>query len=392
MSGRIAQINLVLLGLTLSRVGWGVDLAPEFPAAGVVRSDRTVQILVPGAGMSIYGRYLGPAAGCVGRADPKQLQTPNPRAAEPAFVDLSVYPKDLCDVQVLIDGEPAGLLYVSEKQINFKVPQDSPESAMAEIRVVYRGQSSAPLELKAGFEQTTISLDQPAYTDMPVWIRVELPFEFTGLVRYPFVLGPAGFGCNEVEVRRSGQTLPLLPGSNWMRYGVAFAGNICGSYGQPTKAVEQGRLPLHLLYRFDTPGTYEVRFTLRRSPFGASQPGEMRAQSAWTPIEILPARPNQRAEWLNDLRNNVPSDSADLLADVLPSVLGLPDDASLEVVMRSLYHSDATVQRYALNGLFYWPDELTSRRLLALLESRGPNDEIVRFLSRQTESRAARAK
>jgi hypothetical protein len=207
MSSRIAPINLVLLGLTLSQVGWGANLAPEFPAAGVVRGDRTVQFLVPGAGMSIYGRYLGPAVGCAGKADPKQLETPNPRAARPGFVDLSMYPKELCDVQVLIGGEPAGLLYVSEKQINFKIPQDSAESGTAEIRVVYRGQSSTPLELKAGFEQTTISLDQPAYTDMPVWIRVELPFEFTGVVRYPFVLGPAGFGCNEVEVRRNGQAL-----------------------------------------------------------------------------------------------------------------------------------------------------------------------------------------
>ena len=110
MSGRMAQINLVLLGLTLSQVGWGVNLAPEFPAAGVVRGDRTVQILVPGAGMSIYGHYLGPAVGCAGKADPKQLEIPNPRAARPGFVDLSIYPKELCDVQVLIGGEPAGLL------------------------------------------------------------------------------------------------------------------------------------------------------------------------------------------------------------------------------------------------------------------------------------------
>jgi hypothetical protein len=44
--------------------------------AGVVRGDRAVQILVPGAGMSIYDRHLGPAAGCAGIADPKQREKP----------------------------------------------------------------------------------------------------------------------------------------------------------------------------------------------------------------------------------------------------------------------------------------------------------------------------
>jgi len=49
MSGAVAHTNLVLVGLTLSRLLLAVDVAPEFPPAGVVRGDRTVEILVPGA-------------------------------------------------------------------------------------------------------------------------------------------------------------------------------------------------------------------------------------------------------------------------------------------------------------------------------------------------------
>jgi uncharacterized protein (TIGR03437 family) len=78
---------------------------------------------------------------------------------------------------VLIGDQPAGLLFVSEKQINFKVPQDSPENGIVDLRVVRMGQSSPPVAMDAGFEKTIISLEQPAYAGMPVWLKVDLPFE-----------------------------------------------------------------------------------------------------------------------------------------------------------------------------------------------------------------------
>src|SRR5690348_8074215 len=77
---------------------------PEFPAAGVVRGDQMVQILVPGAdGMTIYGTHLGPTPGCSATADPNLRETPNPRNPDPASTNLSVYPKELCGTRVLID-------------------------------------------------------------------------------------------------------------------------------------------------------------------------------------------------------------------------------------------------------------------------------------------------
>ena len=86
---------------------------------GCSRGNRAAQILVPGAGMSIYGRHLGPDVSCARSADPKQRETPNPRASAPAFLDLAVYPKELCDVQILIGGAwPDSFTYQRNRSIS----------------------------------------------------------------------------------------------------------------------------------------------------------------------------------------------------------------------------------------------------------------------------------
>jgi hypothetical protein len=262
------SVAFLFSGLCLQSLVWGADPPPQFTSDGVVGQARAGR-LVPGALMSIYGRFLGPPAStCAPSAD-------------------SLHAGNACDTQVLIGDKPAQLLFVSAGQINFKVPPDAPPSGDAKLRVVYRGQSSMPLTMQAGPEKTTVSVDQPAHAGMPVWLRVELPFE-NGTIRYPYVLGLAGFGCNEVEVRRNGQPLPLIPGSDRMQSPGAIVGNICGSAGTESPP-NNDRLPLHLLYDFGAPGTYEVRYTLRSTPFGGlSQPG-FKVRSEWTPFEILPA-------------------------------------------------------------------------------------------------------
>lgn len=359
---------------------WCADPPPQFTAEGITR-----KIIVPGEGISIYGINLGPGhGGCAATADPQARETINPRNPNPEFASVAVYPKDLCETQVLIADRPAGLLFVSDKQINLKIPQDSPEGGDVEIRVVYKGQSSSAVRLPAGFEKTTLSLDQPAYTDMPVWLKVELPALWQNSLQYPFVTGPAGFGCTQVEVRRNGQLLPILPGANWYRRGFAIAGNICGSYG-PQRA--GGRVPIHLLYRFDQAGTYEVRFTLRNGPMELTGRTQTRAQSEWTPIQILPAIPKQRADWLDAIRKRAPAEPAELLSDILPGILGLADNASLEILLGYLYHPDSSVRRFAEGGLTYWPDDVSSRRLLALLQTKGPSDQLVRSLLWSEEMR-----
>ena len=352
--------------LILATCAAGADFPPEFTAAGVARGTKPARMMVPGTYLTIYGTHLGPPPGKCS-----------------AVIAASNWPREFCGTQIFIGGIPTELLYVSDKQINFKVPQDSPKNGMVEIRVVYDGQVSRPVAMKAGFEPATVSLDGPAYTDMPIWLKIDLPFEFTGVVRYPFILGPAGFGCNEVEVRRDGHMLPLLPGSDWTRYGVVIGGNICGSYS-PAGDTQTDRLPLHLLYRFDGPGIYEVRYTLRSMPVGVALPQTaFRIRSEWTPIEVLASRPGERSEWLRSIRDRAPSDPSELLTNTLPSLLGVPDDASFDIVAGYLYHANAAVQRYTLDGLSYWPDEYTLQKLRGLQQTRGPSDAVTRYLTRQ---------
>ena len=323
----------LLTGLLLAGLGWNAEAPPEFIPEGI-----TSRILTPGAILTMYGLHLGAAGQCIA-----------PRSS----VNPPVYPLEICGTQVFVGGEPAGLLYASEKQINFQVPQDSPKSGTADLRVVYNGQWSKPLTMEAGFDKMTIRLDQPAYTDMPVWLKVESRSSAKVGIAYPSLLGPAGFGCNEVEVRRDGKLLTRLPGSSWNRGPMAGSGPPCGGFGAAAKG-SADRLPLHLLYRFDEPGTYEVRLTLRVSDAAASK---TRFQSEWTPIEVQPANHFQRAQWLADVRNRHPMDAEELLSDVLPSLLGLPDEASLDIVRSYLDHPDERVRRLAANGLCYWPQQ-----------------------------------
>ena len=105
--------------------------------SGAERADS----LAAGRVASVFGLNLGPAKGCTATADPKQRETPNPDRPNQTEVELSVFPQQLCGVEVRIGGKRAGLLYVSSKQINFKVPQDVPTHGDSDVRVSYNGLS-----------------------------------------------------------------------------------------------------------------------------------------------------------------------------------------------------------------------------------------------------------
>jgi hypothetical protein len=215
---------------------------------------------------------------------------------------------------------------------------------------------------------TTLSLEQPAYVNGPVWLRVQAqhppPY---GDVRYPVGIAPADFGCQDVEVRRDGKMIPripLPPSAN-----SSGGGLMCGSIGLPGHEMpHQGRLPLHLQYRFDKPGVYEVRYTrwpaMPRSPAMAPL-----TQTAWTQIEIQPIQPLRPGP--------PPQDPGEALSDYLPGILGFPDDAHLRLLTDYLYHPSDTVRRYASLGLDYWPAEQIDRHLTELLHTRGPSDVLV---------------
>ena len=354
---------LVLSGIAQAQSGVPTFRADRvLPAGGA----RPVQ-LAPGMLVSIYGTDLGPRAGCMGQADTKKRETPSPLRPDQAFVETLIYPTELCGVQVMFGETPSGLLYVQDGQINFKVPQDAPMDGTAPVRVVYRGRSSAAVEMHLGLEMATLALEQPAHVGGPVWVHMQTPpFPWHGNVQYPVGVHPADFGCHEVEVRRNGTPLPRIP----MRATGGIAnGLMCGSIGIPGHEMQhKNRLPLHLQYRFDKPGLYEVRYTRRRAPPGTrdSQPI---FQTAWTQIEILPAQ--------HETTHAAPEDPAEALSDYLPSILGFPDEAHLSLVTGYLYHPNDTVRQYTSLGLAYWPDDDVNRRLTQLLHTRGPSDVVV---------------
>ncbi len=357
--------------------------APSFEAGRVLPSGRDRAVpLAPGLLISIYGNHLGPVTGCEGFADARRRETPNPLRPNQIFASTLIYPKALCETQVLVGGVPAGLLYVQERQINFKVPQETPVEGTAEIRVIYRGHSSRGVRLPLGLESSLISLESPARVGMPVWLKLSM-LGMEARVQYPFDIHPADFKCHDVEVRRDGKPLPRFATLATQAIGgILTSGPRCGSVGLPSESHHIGRIPLHLQYRFDQPGTYQVRYTIHREfPPGASPV----IRSAWTAIEILPGTPRERTQWLKELSAQAPVDTVALLTDFLPNLLGVPDQQSLELLSRYLYHSDSLVRRYAMCGLTYWPGPEAEAVVREAMSRKGPTDVAVQFLLRTPE-------
>ena len=339
-------VAFLFSGLCLQALLWGADPPPQFTPEGVVGQAKA-GILVPGAGMSIYGRYLGStASGCAASADNR-------------------YASNACDTQVLIGDKPALLLFVSERQINFKVPLDVPPSDGAELRVVYRGQSSMPLTMQVGPEKTTVSLDGVARVDGPVWIHVELPGSL-GL-SYPQMSNPWDFGCTRFEVRKDGNLLPPL---SHPPVGGIYNGPPCpGEISLRNTDGAKSRLPLHLQYRFTDPG---VLRRVRPCPAiptislrSGGNPGTVRLDSHSSPPRH--AAHHRRPPSPGPHRNSLQLSTA-------PDLLALPDDEALGIVLEYLYHPNVYVHQYASAALSYWPPVPSSIQAARrkLLRTKGP--------------------
>lgn len=100
------QLTAVLEGVPQSAVTVTALMPPSFEARGVVNAASFAQELAPGSFASIFGSGL--AAGSVAVAAPP-------------------YPPALAGVQVLLNGRAVPLHFVSDGQINFLVPEDTPE-------------------------------------------------------------------------------------------------------------------------------------------------------------------------------------------------------------------------------------------------------------------------
>jgi hypothetical protein len=213
--------------------------------------------------------------------------------------------------------------------------------------VLFEGRSGYSLKLPPTQEIAKLSFEEPVRVGGPVWARVEPPNNYHQTFQYPVGLKPDDLGCHEFEVRRNGVLLPRIVVRNSIR---PSGGLICGVISIPGRPMKHpGRMPLHLQYRFETPGIYEVRYTRKESQLG---PGRDKTlfRSDWTRMEVLPAATAPIA--------SPPQDPVEILSDFLPNLLGFPDGERLSVVLDYLYHPEQTVRRYAANGLGYWPDSV----------------------------------
>jgi hypothetical protein len=313
--------------------------------------------LMPNEVASMYGRNL--AAGA---------------CAYPAAAN-GIYPTEVCGVQVIVAGVPAQLLAVLERQINFKVPAEAPTSGEAAIVVTVRGVSSQPVMVPFGKLKVVLSLAGPAYVHMPVWIDVDRPRPYD--IRYPYALDPRDFGRGRFEVRRNGVLLKPFETrpDNEGRARNGGSGSIA-PVGSP-----QGRLPLHLQYRFNVPGKYEIRFI----GTGIDRQTPQADESDWTEIEILPFSYAERENWIRERIAKMPSKPGMLVGDAIPELLAWPDALALSAVLPELYDRDDLVRRFTAASLTMFDSAILAKQLTALVREKGPTEEIARILDGHEE-------
>lgn len=312
----------------------------------VANDDYRAQLL-PGMLVSIYGSDLGPDRPCKGRQDVSQPVALNQEMPEYwRSRQLWSYPYELCGVRVTLDGHASELLYVQNEQINFRVPQTVALGETLALVVVSGNEESQPLNIEIGLEILVASFQQPAYTDMPIWLEVDSPLGSLRDVRYPVYLQPMDLGCNRLEVRQNGLRVePTWSPSAEVRL---FGGNCEG-----ISMAANGRIPLHMLYRFDEPGVYEARLVRTAD---LQRQGEAIAVSNWVSLTVLPARSGMREQFLVDLSRRATSDAAALLSEFLPNLLGIPDDASFALLAPLIEHEHTYVKLFAAQGYRYWPN------------------------------------
>ena len=132
-------------------IDMGQTQAPMISREGIPPASGP-QWLEPGQFVAIYGGHLAPPGGC--------FEKPEPNAG--------VYPTDVCDTHVTVNGTRAGLHLVADGQINIKLPAGIPSAGETAIVVTVRGVSSQAVTVPMGKPKLTLSIAGPAYVHMPV--------------------------------------------------------------------------------------------------------------------------------------------------------------------------------------------------------------------------------
>jgi len=343
----VAVIRILAL-VTVAAFALGQQGPPFFRAEDVrPHGEAEPHPLAPGLLAWIFGENLSSFPGCTALN----------------AMDPGTYKTELCGTRVLVGGIEARLIFAGQSQINLVLPDHPWEDEMVNFQVIHEGLASPVVPVRFGFNRPVVSLAKPAFAGMPVWVRVETPWG-TGSLRYPAHTEPWDFGAGRFDVTFQGGelaqvTLPSL--GSLVAPGIRGIG---GMIGLPHDVPQEylNRVPLHLVYHFDRPGIYQVRYTeYRYQPKSAET--TVYQQSKWTAIEILPSTDDQRRAWLQGLAAHPPDDAVELLSNYLPSVLSARSESALRLLAPYLKHPDSLVQQYVRYALNYFDPGLLRRVL-----------------------------
>ncbi len=360
------MIRIILLGALALGAGAAQEM-PQINSGGIVPNQSGVfGPLKPGMEVSIYGQHLGPEIGCT--------------AGNGGWSDV----KRLCGTKVTVSGIPASLLYVQDKQVNLRIPFNAPTEGTVPVVVTREGRASPASRVHFGPYLAAIKPPPTAYVNMPIWIEIQLPDPLRHSLRYPVTIRPADFGGHQFEVRRDGVLLypnstghaPPMAGGGLGTFGMVGSGALVGLPHEPKNP---SRLPLHLLYHFDKPGTYEVRYV--GYDFRYPMEKHILVRSPWVPLQVSPLPPGKRQAWLDSMRSAEPSDPVEWVSDYLPSLLAAPDAAVLDLLKDALYQPNDVVRQYALYALFHFDDTLLFDWIPATIQTSGPTPDLAYLLS-----------
>lgn len=207
--------ELLLLAMTGDLTGFG-ELVPELIANAATGS---VGAIAPGEIIAIYGVEIGPDPGVQAQLD-----------------EAGRLPTSIGGVQVLFDGVPAPIFFVSAFQVNVQVPYSVAAKAVTEVQLVYDGLPSSKIRLRvveaspgifADFSREAKALNQDGTLNSAS--APALP----GSIIVLFATGPGEISPARPEGRRATAPLgvPVLPVS-----------------------VRIGSVPAEILYAGEAPG------------------------------------------------------------------------------------------------------------------------------------------
>lgn len=293
---------------------------PDFDADHILRNGATEpEPLASGNWYSIHGTGLS-----------------NGSCTAPQETTPDKYPRELCGVQIVIDGYPAPLNFVSETQVNFFAEEISETPGNVSLRHVLGGQTVI-VALPRGPLPVRLSLRDDLRVGLPVWLEVKIP---NRPVQFPVTEHPQRWRCHEVEVSRNGEVLAQRA----LADGIMAISEIgpCGMVGLPGIPTITNRLPLHLLYPFDQAGDYTVHYVLRQDE---KPGGPAVVESERVNFHLDAAAPELRSQWLSSLI--APAVAVELVTDYLPSIGGYPDAQTQQLLDRYTEHEVPLVRSIA---------------------------------------------